>query len=286
LDEDAVSRRETERDWAIALGTVEWARTRGLDGLPMGEVVAMLGATFVGSPYEPGTLELPGPEGLVVNLRAFDCVTLVEHLLVLARLTLAVPARAIADPDLFRERYRAELVTVRYRGGRLSGYPSRLHYFSDWIRDAEAKRLVRNVTEELGGVPDARTIGYMSSHPGAYRQLGDASTLAAIRAMETELNGLPRFAIPQDRIASVEKEIRNGDIIAAVSSVEGLDVAHTGIAILHEGRIHLLHAPLVGDSVEISVLPLAERIQGIPAQTGIMVARPLAPVIDRSGGGI
>jgi len=50
-------------------------------------------------------------------------------------------------------------------------------------------------------------------------------------------------------------------------------VAHTGIALWRGGRLHLLHAPLVGKSVEISVLPLAERIVELKTQDGIMVAR-------------
>ena len=40
-----------------------------------------------------------------------------------------------------------------------------------------------------------------------------------------------------------------------------------------DGRLHLLHAPLVGRSVEISEVPLADRIPGIGGQDGIMVAR-------------
>jgi len=40
------------------------------------------------------------------------------------------------------------------------------------------------------------------------------------------------------------------------------------------GALHLLHAPLKGSTVEISALPLAERILGISTQSGIMVARP------------
>jgi hypothetical protein len=36
-----------------------------------------------------------------------------------------------------------------------------------------------------------------------------------------------------------------------------------------------MHAPLVGSVVEISEVPLAERLQRINAQDGIMVARPL-----------
>ena len=80
--------------------------------------------------------------------------------------------------------------------------------------------------------------------------------------------------MPEARIAAVADRIRDGDVIAATSTVAGLDVAHTGLALHVDGRLHLLHAPLVGDSVEVSELPLADRILRIEAQDGIMVARP------------
>ncbi|MCH7857652.1 MAG: DUF1460 domain-containing protein, partial [Gemmatimonadetes bacterium] len=77
------------------------------------------------------------------------------------------------------------------------------------------------------------------------------------------------------RIALVEDRIQDGDIIAATSTVAGLDIAHTGIALWKDGRLHLLHAPLAGGVVQISEVPLAERIQRIAGQDGVMVARPL-----------
>ena len=76
-----------------------------------------------------------------------------------------------------------------------------------------------------------------------------------------------------EAVAAAAEGIRDGDIIAATSTVAGLDIAHTGIALWEDGRLHLLHAPLVGRSVEISELPLADRIQGIGGQDGIMVGR-------------
>ena len=269
---------ETEADWAIARASVKWGREQDLDLLPIGEVVAMLGMTFLGTTYEPGTLELAGEEALVVNLRAFDCVTLVEHLLVLARLVVEADDAVMADETAFRERYRAELTRLRYRDGRIDGYPSRLHYFSDWIRDGEAKGLVRDVTAELGGIRDDRPIHFMTSNPSAYRQLEeDPSNVEAIAAVEARLNGEPRYFIPQEEIAAAASQIRNGDVIAAVSTLDGLDIAHTGIALWHGGRLHLLHAPLVGENVELSARPLAERMMGISSQKGIMVVRPLDP---------
>ena len=211
---------ETERDWAIAHGTVAWVRERAMQSLPVGEIAAIVGTTFVGTPYVPATLELPGPEALVVKLSGFDCVTLVEHLLVVGRISSSAPLELLADQDRFRDRYREELMRLRYRDGVLDGYASRLHYFSEWIRDAEAKGLVRDITRELGGIEDPRPIHFMSSHPEAYRQIGeDPAILARIRAMEARLNGAPRYFIPQDRIAEVEHLMQNGDVIAAVSTV-------------------------------------------------------------------
>ena len=269
---------ETEEDWAVARNTLAWAIGEGLQDRPVGEVVAAIARSFVGVPYEPGTLELAGPEQLVVNLRAFDCVTLVEHALVLARLTLAAEPDLLDSEAAFRASYRDELLGLRYRGGVLAGYPSRLHYFSEWIRDAETKGIVRPLARDLGGRRDSRPIAFMSEHPDAYRQLGeDAQILRAIREMEVGLTAQPRYYIPESEIRAREQGIEDGDVIAAVSTLDGLDIAHTGIAVWRGDRLHLLHAPLVGDSVEVSERPLAERIQSFSSQMGIMVARPLAP---------
>lgn len=282
LAPDQAEAHESDVDWAIARGMVEWAQGQRLDLLPVGEVVAIVGSTFVGAAYTPGTLELPGPEALVVNLREFDCVTFVEHMLVLSR--LIVNGVDAAEEAAFQSAYRAELTALRYRGGVLNGYPSRLHYFSEWIRDAEQKGLLENVTQRLGGVEDPRPINFMSRHPDAYRQIAEnGNLLEVIRETEERISAEARYVIPEGDVGRVADQIQNGDIIAAVSSLDGLDVAHTGIALWHDGRLHLLHAPLVGEVVEISVRPLAERILGIGSQSGIMVARPIEPSSPSGG---
>ncbi len=258
---------EDPRDLEIFAEKLAFARAERLDTLPIGEIIARLGVAFVGTTYTPGTLEVPGPERLVINLRELDCVTFVENVLALSRLVRA----GVTDFDAFR----AELTNMRYRGGELAGYPSRLHYFSDWIADNERKGLVRDITRELGGVVDPEPIRFMSTHVDAYRQLSDPANLEAIRRIEAVLSERPRYYIPEDRIAEVAPRIRNGDIIAATSTLEGLDIAHTGVALWKDGELHLLHAPLVGRAVEISAVPLAERIKRIEKQDGIMVARPL-----------
>jgi hypothetical protein len=246
---------------------IAWARAQRLDTLDIGEAIVVLGRSFVGTRYTPGTLELPGPERLIVNLRELDCVTFIENVLALVR-TLRAGRADYAS-------FQRELLNIRYRGGVLSGYPSRLHYFSEWIADNEAKGVVRDITATLGGRVDPDSITFMTRHREAYRQLADTATFVEVARTETTLTGRPRYFIPEDEIAAAAPRIRNGDVIAATSTAPGLDVAHTGIALWVDGRLHLMHAPLVGSVVEISEQPLADRIRGITTQDGIMVARPL-----------
>jgi len=255
-----------EEDPVIFRQTVEWARGQRLDTLETGPLMAALGRRFVGAPYLPGTLDPHGPERLVINLRSFDCVTYVESMLAIARV---LRAGAATFDDFTRELRR-----IRYRDGIPPDYPARLHYFSDWIAANEAKGIVQSIAAGLGGVVDTEPIDFMSTHPGSYRQLADTANLRAIIEVEARLRARERVYIPEAGIADIASEIRDGDIIAATSTVAGLDIAHTGLALWHDGALHLMHAPLVGSAVEISVLPLADRILEIEGQDGIMVARP------------
>ncbi|NIP60707.1 MAG: DUF1460 domain-containing protein, partial [Gemmatimonadetes bacterium] len=226
------------------------------------------------TPYVPGTLEVEGPERTVVNLRGLDCVTLVETVLATLDVLRQHPTAVLDDPPRLRRAYVRSLTRIRYRDGVRDGYPSRLHYFSDWIRNGEEKGILRSVTAELDPVLDQEPVHFMSSHPDAYPQLARPENLRAIRAVEKRLSARPRAYVPEDRIEAVAARIHTGDVIAATSTADGLDVAHTGFALWTGGELRLLHAPLVGDSVQLSPEPLAERIRRIEGQDGILVARP------------
>jgi hypothetical protein len=265
----------TDEDWQLLREKAIWSWELGLDTLPMGESMAFIGLTFVGTKYVPATLELPGVEEVVINLQELDCVTFVENVLALALFIRQVEPQILESELETQAVYRRLLTRIRYRNGRVDGYPSRLHYFTDWILDNEAKGLVREVTAELSGVEDFRAIDFMSNHPESYRQLNSRMVLNAIQDREFYLSGLGRYRIPEDEIATRSSWIQDGDIIAATSTVDGLDVAHTGLALWRDGALHLLHAPLVGDAVEVSTLPLADRIFRIESQDGIRVVRPL-----------
>lgn len=262
-------------DWAVLESMAARAWAEGVDTLEPGAAVARVGRWFVGTPYEPQTLEQPGPERVVINLRALDCVTFVENVLAIVDFVRANEPGILGDRGRAESDYAVRLARWRYRDGVPQGYASRLHYFSEWLGVHDARGALALVTPELGGTVDPEAIYFMSAHPEAYPALAAAAELQRIREVERDLNttGM-RIRLPQQAIASVADRIAEGDVIAATSTVPGLDVAHTGIAVRVDGALHLLHAPLVGDSVEVSLRPLAERILSIDAQDGVMVARP------------
>jgi hypothetical protein len=259
--------KEKLTDEEICQRKFKLAAKESLQKRPVGEVMVAIGASFIATPYVANTLEMPGDERLVVNLRGLDCVTLVENTLALSR-CIKMGAHTFDE-------FKSELKFIRYRGGLLNGYPSRLHYFSDWINDNETKNVVRNITQEIGGVPYEKTLAFMSTHPDSYNQLSNQRYLEKTIEIESEINFRQHYYIPKEQLRSIEQKIEPGDIIGITTSIEGLDIVHTGMAIRTNGVLKYLHAPLSKGKVQISEEPLVEYLASHTNQTGIMVARPL-----------
>jgi hypothetical protein len=230
-------------------------------------LVVEVGRTFLGTPYVAHTLETEEEE-LVVNLREMDCTTFAEYCLAIAR--------TIESGSESWDLFTSELQTIRYRDGRIEGYASRLHYFCDWIYNNQQKGLVRDVSEEIGGIPDPKKINFMSTHPESYPQLEASDSLARIiAAREKEITGRERYYIPESRISEIEDLLKEGDIVGITTGTEGIAVSHVGILVRVEGRIHLLHASSAAEKVVISDITLEEYLHHSKTATGIMVARPL-----------
>jgi hypothetical protein len=254
-------------DEEICQRKFEIAVRESLASRPMGEVMVAIGTSFLGTPYEAHTLEAEGPEHLVINLRALDCVTFVENTLAISR-CVKLGTQSFDD-------YRKQLELIRYRGGRIEGYESRLHYFSDWIYDNAAKGIVRDVTRELGGSTYNKKISFMTDHPESYKQLSDRRALEIVARWEAELNQRNMFYIPKESLDKAQKGIQAGDIIGITTSIEGLDISHTGMAVVSNGVVKYLHAPLSSGVVQISENSIVDYLMSHKKQTGIMVARAL-----------
>jgi len=243
---------------------------------PYGEIVQWVGEQLLGRPYVAGMLDAPESETLVLDLTSFDCVLYVENVLSLAR------AIALGTPSY--EAYADNVRSLRYRDGQLDGYCSRLHYFSDWIRDNERRGTVQNVTQAIGGRPFDKQITFMGEHRDAYPKLANDSTYACILRTEADLAGAELFYVPQDRIGRAYDSIHPGDIIATATSIGGLDVTHTGF--VHKTAAHtgFMHASLASNEVKISD-DLQSYVQGIRSQVGVVVVRPVDPRTEAPAGG-
>ena len=245
-------------------------KLKEIDGLlqdDFGRTLTAIGKTFLKTPYVAKTLEIGDTETLVVNLQGLDCTTYVENVLAFGTL--------LKQGKLNFDNFVETLETIRYKDGELSGYASRLHYFSEWIANNEEKGLLKDITSEIGGEEIKKDINFMSTHRDLYPFLSDDTNFEKIKASENYLNNQSICILPQDQIAANEHLIKSGDIIALTTSINGLDITHTGFATREkDGRIHLLHASTGSMEVEVSKKPLAEYLKGIKKNTGIMVARP------------
>ncbi len=225
---------------------------------------------FLGRPYVAHTLEINDHERLVVNTRQLDCTTLVETV---SALTICAQNRQHSFAD-----YCHTLQQLRYRGGKLDHYPSRLHYFSDWIADKEAMGITQEVHSDpiFSGIQKLN-IYYMSRHANAYRALKNhPEYIKEIALQEQALTGKSCHFIPKNKIRNnknLRQIIHDGDIIAITCSKPGLDIAHLGFAIWKSDGLHLLNASQLHKKVVIEPMTLREYLSKHPSHTGIRVIR-------------
>ena len=246
------------------------AEEQDLAARPMGEVVQAVGLQLVGLPYVEGALDKPEVESLVVDLGGFDCVTFVEN-------TLAI-AQAVKAGAPTYDRYTQNLQALRYRDGELDGYCSRLHYFSDWLRDNAARGNVELVSRNFGR-PFDKTISFMSEHRDAYSKLvSNDSLYTCVEGVEANLEDHGMYYVPQSQIRGIYDQLQAGDIIATTTDIDGLDVTHTGFVFKDATHTGFMHASITGE-VKVSD-DLADYINGNKVQTGIIVARPLAKITE------
>lgn len=188
---------------------------------------------FMGKPYVAATLEKNDNEKLVVNLDEFDCTTFVESCI------------AIADANDYDD-FENNLMKIRYRGGVIDNYTSRLHYMSEWIED---NFQLDNITMQLGGEVVNKPLFFMSKNANLYPSLkNNEEEIEKIKKVEEHINNQIMnegkfMVLPKNKISSIEHMLKDGDIVLFATSIAGLDYSHIGL--IHqtkEGVPQILHA--------------------------------------------
>jgi hypothetical protein len=232
-----------------------------------GDLLIEIGQCFLRVPYKTRTLEAGGKEKLIVNFTQFDCFTFLETVLALAK--------CASKGKISQREFRKELQFIRYRQGVITGYSSRLHYFTDWLRDNEQKKIVGDISRRLDGEPRRKKINYMTTHRASYPALKNENEFQKMLIVEKNISRRTFYVIKKNKVNKQKEKIKAGDIVAFVTEQEGLDVTHVGFALWQGKNLHLLHTSSKEDGVVISKKILVTYLKQNKKITSIIVARPL-----------
>ena len=269
----------TEADKQLAceiMDNLRQADSETPGGLTVPQMMILAAKSMLGTPYVAGTLdEDPESERLRIYLTKTDCIIFVETCLNLARTVRDADGKA---PDF--NSFVSNVASTRYRKEPPYSYSDRVHYTTEWIRRQDS--FLKDITLDLGGEVNDHPISFMSSHPKSYKQLADADNiprsaleLKKIQEIEEDLNKSPMTYIPKSKIAATSDKIQSGDIICFVSTVEGLDIAHVGMAYVEDGRVGFIHASQNDGKVVIDSRTIEEYVLPRRNLSGIKVVRPL-----------
>ena len=231
-------------------------------------IILFYARQLIGVPYVAQTLEVNKQEQLIVNLRQLDCTTYVENVLALTLCTENKKLPTFADFCYY-------LRMLRYEGGKVD-YPTRLHYFTAWISDNTKLGFVHEIQANSAPFTKVQTldVDYMSQHIDNYPMLkAHPEWIQAISKMEQQLTGKKFHYIPKAQIANTSLTIKDGDIIAIITSKKGLDTSHIGIAVWHKDGLHMLNASQIRHKVVEEPMLLRTYMSKHSMQIGIRIVR-------------
>lgn len=231
--------------------------------------VAFFARMFEGTPYAAHTLE-GEPETLTIRIDSLDCTTFVETVMALAY-TIGEGRSSWRD-------FVYNLRRLRYRGGEVDGYASRLHYISDWAVDNKYRGNFADATYTFPRTSNiVRTIDFMTANRHRYPAMADSATYERIRGVENGYrNHRFNYVKTIDLVNKDTKSaFRDGDVVALVSNLKDLDVTHMGIIVKANptAEPYLLHASSTDGVVEVTARPLAEFMKKNRQWLGLRVFR-------------
>lgn len=259
---------------------VKRAEKENWRALPLGDRTIAVGLALVGTPYVNYTLEIDDHiEAPSVNLNGLDCWTFYESSLAFARMLRAY------DPPYTPQKMLSMIEIERYRGGKSNGvYTTRLHHLEDLYQDNQKRGLMDDMTRQLGGVRIYRNVREMQVAWKSYRYLRNNPSLRPEMArIENRITAMPVFHVPKSRVAAIEPQLRNGDVISITSTGDGGYTQHVGLIYKDRGGVaRFVHA---SSKKGVRAVTIDSRISGYLAassgRAGILVGRPKEVVTAR-----
>ena len=235
--------------------------------LSMGEIMQQVAKQFLGSAYKANLLDTLEKEKIFISFNQFDCVLFVETVLAITR--------NITMNNRKYQTFIKHLQDQRYINGLMNGYCSRLHYFSDWINDNQKRGNIKNITGYLGGIKLKKKLNFISKNRELYPKLAtNEVNFQCILERENKINKLVLNYIPNTQVKQIYSKLKPGDIISIATSIDGLDVTHTGLIYQTKvGNIGFIHASPAG---QVTIAgDLQKYVINVKNSVGIIVARPV-----------
>ncbi|WP_435894104.1 N-acetylmuramoyl-L-alanine amidase-like domain-containing protein [Oceaniferula spumae] len=243
----------------------QWGR------LPMGSRMVKVAKELEGLPYKSYTLEIDNHvESPSVNFSGMDCWTFFETCLAFCRM-LETPKAQYTPHDLLRQ-----IEWTRYRGGRCNGnYLDRIHYLAEWYTDNHKRGNIYDLTRRFPSQRMHNKCQEMTILWKSYRYLKHNPHLRrGMAEHEARLTKMPVYMVPKHKVASIENQLQNGDIIGIASKHNGGYCSHVGIVIKDaQGRARFMHASTTYKKVVIDST-ISGYLYKFNKHAGILVARP------------
>lgn len=223
---------------------------------------------YLGTPYVAGTLEAEGEERLIIREDGVDCTTFVE-------LSVAHWIAMQSDSLTLEE----QVQRIRYREGVVDGYLSRLHYFTDWVAENTRRGLWHELVPCDGNTlwyADTLALSFMSEHPQSYPYLkANPWAVDSMRRVEQRYAHHTTYYIGKEHLHLTPEKlpIQDGDIVALVTTIEGLDATHLGFALWQGDALHLMHASMTHGKVVIDERTLYDYLKERKNCPGVRVVR-------------
>jgi hypothetical protein len=123
---------------------------------------------------------------------------------------------------------------------------------------------------------DTLTLSFMSKHPQSYPYLKEnAWGVDSMKTIESRYADFPVCYIDKQflNLPPSALPIRNGDILALVTTLEGLDVTHLGFAVWKDDALHLMHASMTHGRVVVDERTLYDYLKTRKSCPGVRVVR-------------
>ncbi len=95
--------------------------------------------------------------------------------------------------------------------------------------------------------------------------------------MEARVSSQPLYQIPKSKVADIESQLQDGDIIGIISrDRSGLySTAHVGLALRRDDGTHFMHASSPGNVGKVVIdARISQHLAAHASDSGILVARP------------